>query len=152
MAVNEERKGLAMLWKLPVHLIPIGRIRPSELHYPQHAAALAGTIRDERIWRIPVTLECRSLAVMDGHHRLAAARLLKLKFVPCVLLDYSQAEVSATRARYLVTPQEIVRRAQTEDLYPPKTTCHRFSSPLPTCNLSLSLLAGKVATDDAEAS
>lgn len=140
-----------MLWKLPVHLIPIGRIRPSELHDPQYAATLADTIRDERIWRIPVTLECRSLTVMDGHHRLAAARLLKLRLVPCVLLDYSQVEVSATRARYLVTPQEILRRAQTEDLYPPKTTCHRFSSPLPTCNLSLSLLAGKVATDDAEA-
>lgn len=65
-----------MLWKLPAHLIPIGRIRPSDLHDPQHAATLADTIRDERIWRIPVKVECRSLAVMDGHHRLTAARLL----------------------------------------------------------------------------
>lgn len=128
---------------LPIHLVPVGRIRPSELHYPEHAIALADTIRDEQIWHIPVTLERRSLTVMDGHHRVAAARLLKLKFVPCVLLDYSQVEVSATRPGYLVTPQEIVRRAKAEDPFPPKTTRHRFSSPLPICDISLSLLAGE---------
>ncbi|MDV6344216.1 ParB N-terminal domain-containing protein [Nitrosomonas sp. Is37] len=140
-----------MLRKLSIHLVPIGRIRPSELHDPQHAIALADTIQNEGIWRIPVTLERHSLAVMDGHHRVAAAHLLKLKFVPCVLLDYNQVEVSATRPGYLVTPQEIVRRAQTEEPYPPKTTFHRFLSPLPTCDLSLSLLADEAVIKDVEA-
>lgn len=128
---------------LSIQLVPIGRILPSEFHDLQHAAALADTLQTDRIWRIPVTLERRSLVIMDGHHRVAAARLLKLKFVPCVLLDYSQVEVDAMRAGYFVTPQEIVRRAQMEDLYPPKTTRHRFLSPLPTCDLSLSLLSGR---------
>jgi len=45
--------------KLSIHLIPSGQIRPSELHDLQHAAALADTIRNERVWRIPVTLERR---------------------------------------------------------------------------------------------
>jgi hypothetical protein len=147
--MNEEnRKGPGML--LSIQLVPIGGILPSELHDPQHAATLARTLQNDRIWRIPVTLERRSLAIMDGHHRVAAARLLKLRFVPCVLLDYSQVEVDAMRTGYLVTPQEIVRRAQMEDLYPPKTTRHRFLSPLPTCNLSLSLLSGGAVTKEME--
>jgi hypothetical protein len=139
-----------MLRILSIQLVPISWIRPSELHDPQHAAALADTLQNDRIWHIPVTLERRSLAIMDGHHRVAAARLLKLKFVPCVLLDYSQVEVEAMRAGYLVTPQEIVRRAQMEDLYPPKTTRHRCLSPLPTCDLSLSLLSGEAVAKDVE--
>lgn len=79
---------------------------------------MANTIRDEQIWHIPVTLECRSLTVMDVHRRVAAARLLKLKFVSCVLLDYSQVEVSAARPGYLVTLKEIVRRANAEYPFP----------------------------------
>lgn len=139
-----------MLRILSIQLVPIGWIRPSELHDPQHAAVLADTLRTDQLWRVPVTLERRSFAIMDGHHRVAAACLLKLKFVPCVLLDYNQVEVDAMRAGYLVTPQEIVRRAQMADLYPPKTTRHRFLSPLPTCDLSLSLLSGEAVTKEVE--
>lgn len=137
-----------MLRKLPIHLVPIGRIRPSECHDPKQATVLAKMMRDKGVWHTPVMLERRSLTVMDGHHRLAAARLLELKFVPCLLLDYNQVEVNTARAGYLVTPQEIVRRAQMEDLYPPKTIRHLFSSPLPPCDLSLWLLEGREAIEN----
>lgn len=132
-----------MLCTLPVHFVRADAILPNECHHPEHAAGLAETIRREQLWRIPIALECNSLAVMDGHHRLQAALQLKLTFVPCLLLDYGDVEVSSTREGYLVTPQEIVRRAKAQDLYPPKTTRHRFPSPLPTCNVSVWLLRRK---------
>jgi hypothetical protein len=134
-----------MLCSLPIHFVRIDLIRPNKRHHPEHAAALADTIMREQLWRIPITLERNSLAVMDGHHRFEAARRLKLSHVPCLLLDYEQVEVIATRQGYIVTPQEIVRRARTGDLYPPKTTRHRFPSPLPVCNISLWLLQDRGA-------
>lgn len=134
-----------MLCSLPIHFVRIDLIRPNERHHPEHAAALADTIMREQLWRIPITLERNSLAVMDGHHRFEAARRLKLNHVPCLLLDYEQVEVIATRQGYIVTPQEIVRRARTGDLYPAKTTRHRFPSPLPVCNISLWLLQDRSA-------
>ncbi|MFC5474549.1 ParB N-terminal domain-containing protein [Paraherbaspirillum soli] len=136
-------KPSPMLNLQPLHLVRLDLIRPNEQHHPEHALMLADTILREQRWRVPVTLERHSLAVMDGHHRLEAARRLKLKLVPCLLLDYSQVEVSAWRQDsqdYLVTPQEIVRRSASGELYPPKTTRHRFPSPLPDCDISLSLL------------
>jgi hypothetical protein len=123
-----------------IHLVRLEQIRPNEQHYPEHALFLADTILREQLWRIPVALERHSLAVMDGHHRLEAARRLKLALVPCLLLDYAQVEVSATRQGYVVTPQEILRRARSGELYPPKTTRHSFKSPPPTCSISLSFL------------
>jgi len=134
-----------MLCSIPIHFVRIDLIRPNERHHAEHAATLADTIMREQLWRIPITLECNSLAVMDGHHRFEAARRLKLNYVPCLLLDYDQVEVIATRQGYVVTPEEIVRRARSGDLYPPKTTRHRFPSPLPACNISLWLLQDQAA-------
>jgi hypothetical protein len=135
-----------MLCSLPIHFVRIDLIHPNECHHPEHATALADTIMREQLWRVPITLERNSLAVMDGHHRFEAARRLKLNYGPCLLLDYEQVEVNATRQDYIVTPQEIVRRARTGDLYPPKTTRHRFPSPLPDCNISLWLLQDRSAS------
>ncbi|SFI14874.1 ParB-like nuclease domain-containing protein [Collimonas sp. OK307] len=127
-----------------IHFVRLDQIRPNEQHYPEHALFLADTILRERLWRVPVALERHSLAVMDGHHRLEAARRLKLALVPCLLLDYAQVEVSATRQGYVGTPREIVRRARSGELYPPKTTRHSFQSPPPTCSISLSFLTQAV--------
>ncbi len=135
-----------MLCSLPIHFVRIDLIRPNECHHAEHATTLADTIMREQLWRIPIMLERNSLAVMDGHHRFEAARRLKLNYVPCLLLDYDQVEVIATRQGYVVTPEEIVRRARSGDLYPPKTTRHRFSSPLPNCNISLWLLQDRGAS------
>lgn len=134
-----------MLCSLPIHFVHVKQIRPNECHYPQHATTLADTILQEQLWRIPIVVERTSLAVMDGHHRLQAACQLRLKYVPCLLLDYDYVEVGATRQGYLVNPREILRRARAGDLYPPKTTRHRFPSPLPTCNISVPLLQDQTA-------
>ncbi|ARO87448.1 hypothetical protein EBAPG3_006490 [Nitrosospira lacus] len=129
-----------MLRTFPVHFVLVKQIHPHECHYPHHAAALADTILREQLWRMPIALERTSLAVMDGHHRLQAACQIRLKYVPCLLLDYDYVQVDATRRNYPVNPHEIVRRARAGDLYPPKTTRHRFPSPLPICNISVPLL------------
>jgi hypothetical protein len=134
-----------MLCSLPIDFVPVEQIRPNECHYPDHAVTLADTILREQLWRIPIALERTSLAVMDGHHRLEAARRLRLKYVPCLLLDYDSVEVDATRHGYLVNPDEIMRRARSGELYPPKTTRHRFPSPFPICNISMLLLQGQSA-------
>jgi hypothetical protein len=54
-------------------------------------------------------------------------------------------EVDASRHGYLVNSHEIVRRGRTGELYPPKTTRHRFPSPFPICNISVLLLQGQSA-------
>ncbi|OOG43732.1 hypothetical protein B0E51_01180 [Rhodanobacter sp. C05] len=110
---------------------------PSEEHDPSHAVNLATSMRETGVWQIPIILERESLAVMDGHHRLAASKLLGLRYVPALLLDYSNVRVAARRAGFVVTPEAILQRARMCDLYPSKTTQHLFSSPIPNCNIAL---------------
>lgn len=141
-----------MLCAFPIHFVLVKQIRPNECHYPNLAMALADTILREQLWRVPIVLERTSLTVMDGHHRLQAACQLRLKYVPCLLLDYDYVKVDATRCGYHVNPHEIVRRAKDGDLYPPKTTRHQFPSPLPICNISVPLLQDKTISRSSPAS
>jgi hypothetical protein len=129
-----------------IALVPLALILPTEHHYPAHAQALAADMRRQRLWHVPIVVDQDSHAVMDGHHRLAAAHLLGLAVAPCLRLDYAQVSVTATRDGYRVDPDEIVRRALTAEPYPPKTTRHAFARPLPLCNLSLCLLEPGAAT------
>ena len=134
-----------MLSEGPIELIAVALIRPTEHHYPAHAESLAADMRAHALWRVPIVLERGSNAVMDGHHRLDAARQLGLDFAPCVRLDYAQVNVHATREGYDVCPADILRRALAADPYPPKTTRHEFDGPLPLCNISLRVLGACAA-------
>ncbi|MBN3845491.1 MULTISPECIES: ParB N-terminal domain-containing protein [Burkholderiaceae] len=127
-----------------IEFIDPERILRNEEHSAAHAEELANAMKYSGLWRVPILLEKESLAVMDGHHRLAAARSLGLIRVPVLRLDYQHVEVVATREGFTVTPDEIVMRARQGNLYPEKTTRHMFSSPIPNCNISLVLCRGRV--------
>ncbi|SOF01386.1 ParB-like nuclease domain-containing protein [Burkholderia sp. OK233] len=128
----------------PIRLISIELILPNEQYIEARVLEVIESISSSDRWTTPIVLEHRSLAVMDGHHRLAAAKRLKLSRVPCVMLDYTQVTVEARRVGYSVDGEEIVKRARTRMLYPPKTTRHIFAHALPACDLDLSIL--KLAT------
>lgn len=126
----------------PIEFISTETILPNEEHSATHAAELASAMKSSGLWRVPIILERESLAVMDGHHRLAAARSLGVAKVPVLRLEYRHVKVVASREGFTVSPEEIVARARDGRLYPEKTTRHVFPSPIPNCNISLVLCQG----------
>jgi len=122
-----------------IEFVATEAILPNEAHCATHAAELANAMKGSGLWRVPIVLERESLAVMDGHHRLAAARSLGLARVPVLRLEYRHVEVVASRDGFIVTPEAIVERSRRGRLYPEKTTRHVFPSPIPNCNISLIL-------------
>lgn len=124
-----------------IELISTERILPNEEHDDARLLEVLDSIERSGLWTAPIVLERASLAVMDGHHRLAAARHLSLPRVPCVLLDYSQVDVRPRRPNYSVDGEQIVARARARMLYPPKTTRHVFPQPLPRCRIPIASLA-----------
>ena len=109
-----------------VTLIDPRRILRTEYHFEEKIAPLMDKICSEGIWSVPLTVEETSLALMDGHHRLQVALTLGLDFVPCVLLDYTEVAVVTRRPDIAVTPEEIINRGLSGNLYPQKTTRHIF--------------------------
>ncbi len=129
-----------MLHPWRVELIRTDHILPNEEHDETRMLEVLESIQRCGRWTTPIVLEHHSLSVMDGHHRLAAARRLSLPRVPCLLLNYAQVDVVARRPEFRVDAQEIIARSLTRELYPPKTTRHIFPQPLPDCSIELRLL------------
>jgi hypothetical protein len=116
-----------------IELIPTERILPNEEQDETRLLEVLNSIAHSGRWTAPIVLERASLAVMDGHHRLAAARRLSL---PRVLLDYGQVVVEARRPEFQVDGEQIVARSRARALYPPKTMRHIFSQPLDVVSIS----------------
>jgi len=123
-------------------LEPIGNLKSTEHIDHQAAHCLADTIRLVGFWTAPVPVESLNGYVMDGNHRLQAARILGLERIPVVKLDYQDARVSVSR--WLDgTPfclNELVGVLASNKLLPYKTTKHTFTPELPAIKVPLGSL------------
>ncbi|CAM4270099.1 ParB N-terminal domain-containing protein [Shewanella denitrificans] len=120
-------------------LVP-STLKPNEEILPDRVAWLSKKIQTEQLWRVPITVDSRSMSIMDGHHRYTVAMQLGLAKVPCLLLSYEEVEFWSTHPNIQLTPHMVVEYANKGIRLPPKSTRHQFKTPLPDCNVSLKLL------------
>lgn len=128
-----------------VSVEPISFLCQSEMIDADHAHGLATTIDEMGTWTTPIPIDRGTGIVMDGNHRLQAATVLGLRYVPCIALDYLDPRVSVTHwqtgAPFCVAS---IRRRILQDrrLFPYKTTRHSFAPTLPRTDISLRVLLG----------
>jgi hypothetical protein len=121
-------------------LLSVASLLESEGVESQRVSEIVRNILRQGLWTEPVCIDKDSRVVMDGHHRLAAARVLCLAFIPVSLFSYEDVRVSARIDGYEVSPVEILRRGLTRNPYPPKTTRHVFPARREKCSVSLDKL------------
>ncbi|PXW65328.1 ParB N-terminal domain-containing protein [Methylobacterium sp. B4] len=109
-----------------LRLVPPSVLRPTEEIAPARVGEVIALILDRQGWTQPICVECDTLAVLDGHHRLTAAIQLGLARVPVRLYDYAAVHLTSWRPEITPTREEVLRRALSGRLYPPKTTRHSF--------------------------
>uniref|UniRef100_A0AAV1T7R0 ParB-like N-terminal domain-containing protein n=1 Tax=Peronospora matthiolae TaxID=2874970 RepID=A0AAV1T7R0_9STRA len=93
----------------------------------------------------PLLVDIKTGAILDGHHRYNVALQLRLKQVPAVLVDYLgdttiQVSVWPGCGRLHLTKEEVIAMALSLDVFPPKTSRHRFTESLPPISIPLSVL------------
>lgn len=122
-----------------IEYLKVSKLLATELHDLEKADNLFAKILDAGIWTTPILVEYSSLAVMDGHHRLAVALLLGLKRVPAVRIRYDDPRVilSAWRLGDSYCPQDIINAALSGTLFPIKSTRHDLAVPLPRVSVPL---------------
>ena len=125
-----------------ITLIPISSISETEEHDPSRAANLATSIKHKGFWTLPVVIEKKHLAIMDGHHRYNAAQILKFKRIPCVLLGYDSLSVtlSSWRSNWSPRVSDVLEKMESKQKFPYKTTRHLFNPPIQEISIILSLL------------
>ncbi len=79
-------------------LQPLDLLLPHESTVPSRVRAVAESIASLGQVLRPVIAEYGTLTVIDGHHRLAALRLLGARLAPVLLVDY-EAHVHGIEAR-----------------------------------------------------
>ncbi|AVU36172.1 MULTISPECIES: ParB N-terminal domain-containing protein [Serratia] len=107
-----------------VVLLDPQRLLPTEEFIEERVIQIEQDIIREGRWLKPILVERTSLIIMDGHHRREFARRHSLRRVPCLLLDYSQVELSSWRDEFDLHPEEVIARGLQRRLYPAKTTRH----------------------------
>ena len=111
-----------------VRLIEIDRLKIHEAICSKRVGVLVEQIVKDGFLRNPVVVDCKTLVLLDGHHRLAALRKLGLKKIPAFLIDYQSDQVRVyLRKKELITDlvkEAVIQKALSGKAFPHKTTRH----------------------------
>jgi hypothetical protein len=116
-----------------VREVELSLLREHEQIDPARLQQIREEIRREGKLRHPILVDRTFYVILDGHHRFRAYKELGFEKIPCVLVDY-QSEIVSVRPRrpeFVVSKEEVIRRALRGELYPPKTTQHILHVPWP---------------------
>lgn len=126
-----------------VAIKPIAFFLPSEEIDEGDVQRLAAAISRAGIWTTPLPVDSETGIVMDGNHRVRAAALLGLHYLPCVPLSYQDPRVTV---RHWQTGEpfriDSIYRAimVNKKIFPYKTTRHLFAPVLPQTEIQLGVL------------
>ena len=76
-----------------IHRLPVERLKHIEGFSKRRVEWLMGKMLKEGVWTKPVAVDDAHDLVLDGQHRMEAAKRLGLKWVPAIRYSYAEVEV-----------------------------------------------------------
>ena len=128
-----------------VELVPIVWLKPHEEVKPRNVDKLHEMTLRWSAYTKPLLADRETGTILDGHHRYHVGMRIGLSRLPVIKVDYLEEagiELDLWPASRLesLTKQQVIDMALSENLYPPKTSRHRFSDHLPPIAVPLDLL------------
>jgi len=95
-------------------------------------------------YKLPLLVDRKSGAILDGHHRYAVGRSLRLSRLPVVLVDYLDddsisVDIWPGCGIDSITKEEVIQMSLSNSVFPPKTSKHDIGD-LDPINVPLSAL------------
>jgi L-serine kinase (ADP) len=114
-------------------LATLDALRAHEQVVPKKVRALEAELRRTGIFVDPIWVARGTDVILNGHHRVAALRILGAQRIPAWLLDYDSDLIRVDRWKPgpPISKAEVVRRAKEGKLFSPQTTRHRLAVELP---------------------
>jgi len=118
-----------------IQIININRLKPLEKVFPHHLKNLSNIILESGIVQTPIIADKKHGIVLDGSHRFIFFLMNGYKMVPVKFVDYQDEHIrvgSRLIHRHLIesplniSKAEVIERALTGNLFPPRTTRHFF--------------------------
>jgi hypothetical protein len=107
-------------------------LRAHEAVREEHIHRIVEMVKRTGFFHPPLLIDCESKVVLDGHHRLRASRKLGCRQVPCYCVDYlndDSVDLESWRPEISVTKEQVIAMGLSDDVYPFKTTRHRYVLP-----------------------
>jgi len=117
----------------------INKLKEIEETIIERVQVIIDKLRKDKFWIKRIVIEESGL-VLDGHHRLAAAKALGLKQVPVVVVKYEDVPVWSLRSEFELTHKTIRSLIKSGFVYPNKTCKHDFLGIETRCNYKLKIL------------
>ena len=130
---------------MDVELVPITWLRPHEEVKPRNVDTLHEMTLRWSAYTKPLLVDCETGTILDGHHRYHVGIRIGLSRLPVIKVNYLNDEgieldLWPASALESLTKQQVIDMALSGDVYPPKTSRHRFSDHLPPIAVPLDLL------------
>mgnify|MGYP003625737939 FL=1 len=126
---------------MKLQFLELSTLQPHEHIDVPAARKLARQILAERIVRQPLLVAQGSHVILDGHHRFHALHaVLKTRYAPCVIVDYSdtaQIDVAPWRTDFPVSRADVLHAAETKQLLPIKSSRHSAHFQIDPCDVPL---------------
>jgi hypothetical protein len=123
-------------------ILPLDQLREHEEIDVGDLEHLVVILRTAGVVQEPLLVAEHSYVILNGHHRYRALRAMGATGAPAWLIDYDDARVALGRwsPGPPITKAEVVDRARSGRLFPPKTTRHRLHFDLPARPTELAVL------------
>ncbi len=95
--------------ELRTYLVSVDLLKNHEEVIKEHLTRVVDLIEAYGGFKHPILVDVRTFTVLDRHHRLEAAKLLVLKYVPIFFVDYAEdyVEVTSWRREFIVGKKEV---------------------------------------------
>lgn len=112
--------------KVRFALVPIDELKTHETAEADRVRRVMRQIRSTRVVKKAISVDAKSLVVLDGAHRLAALKALGCVRAPVWLIDYSDKDIVVlSKDRKSEIPKEdVVRAGRDGPKFTPKSTRH----------------------------
>lgn len=133
-----------------IALVELHKLKEHEEVDPELFRKLFQEIVRDGFLKKPILVERKHFIILDGHHRYNVLKKLGAKAIPVVLVDYDDGKIvlDTWRKEIRVSKQDVVKMALNGKKFPPKTTKHVVSFPIPEVNIPLSKLGVRMVTKD----
>mmetsp|Transcript_10122 Transcript_10122/g.12511 ORF Transcript_10122/g.12511 Transcript_10122/m.12511 type:complete len:327 (+) Transcript_10122:61-1041(+) len=122
--------------KRKVKLVDITWLKAHEEVVSQdRVSSLKDVITKWGVYKLPLLVDAKSGAILDGHHRYAVGREMGLSKLPVILVDYLEddsieVDVWPNCGIDCLTKEQVIEMSLSDGVFPPKTSKHNFVSTL----------------------
>jgi len=130
---------------MDVELVPIVWLKPHEEVKPRNVDTLHEMTLRWSAYTKPLLVDRNTGAILDGHHRYHVGIRIGLSRLPVIKVDYLSddgidLDIWPASDLESLTKQQVIEMALSGEVFPPKTSRHRFSDHMPPIAVPLDLL------------